>query len=92
MMMFIPSQSIPIDKEDQGSTQESPQVLSQEIVRYPAPADPAHHGQCHCDGGVEMTTGDTATDQDTKEDANTPAEVDTEEVTLGAERQHRLSN
>ena len=92
MMVFIPGQSIPVDQEDQGATQESPQVLSQQIVRYPAPADPAHHGQGHSDGGVEMATGHTTADQDTEEDANTPAKVDTEEVTLGVERQHRLSN
>ena len=92
MVVFIPRQSIPVDEEDQGSAQESPQVLGQEIVRYPAPGDPAHHGQGHCHGGVEVAPGHTPTDQNTQEDPNTPAKVDAEEVPLGVERQHRLSN
>ena len=46
--------------------------LSQQVMRHLSPGQFAHHCQGHRDGGVEVTSRDSPTDQETEEYSNGP--------------------
>ena len=72
VLMLIPDQGVPVEEEHQGSAHQRPQILSGEIVNYTAPGKPAHAGQSHSDGGVEVASGNSAAYHHSEEYANGP--------------------
>ena len=70
--MFIPDQSVPVEKEDESPGQESREVLGQEVVGDLPPGQLPHHRQGQGEGGVEVTSRDSTTDQESQEYSNGP--------------------
>ena len=53
-------QGVPIEKEHTGPAHQRPKILGGEIVNNSAPGKPAHRGQGHSYGGVEVPPGHSA--------------------------------
>ena len=63
LVVFVPHQALPVGGQHQAGTQESPQVLSQEVVRNLPPLDLPHHGQGHRHCRVQMAPRHPHTEQ-----------------------------
>ena len=70
--MLEEDQPVPVDEEDKSCPKAGSQVLAQEVVRDLPPGDLPHGGQGEGEGGVEVTSRDSPTDQETEEYSNGP--------------------
>ena len=72
VLVLIPDQGVPVEEEHHGPAHQRPQILRGEIVNYTSPGKPAHAGQGHSDGGVEVTPGHSAAYDHSEEYADGP--------------------
>ena len=72
VLVLIPNQGVPVEEEHQSPAHQRPQILRGEIVNYAPPGKPAHAGQGHSDGGVEVAPGHSAAYHHSEEYANGP--------------------
>ena len=72
VLVLIPDQGVPVEEEHEGPAYQGPQVLGGEVVSHAAPGEPAHAGQGHRDGGVEVTPGYATAYHDPEEYSDGP--------------------